>query len=126
MAIGRWAARGCLVRTLVGEVLQPPGGTLALLRRCHAGDNHACIQRQNMRGQSLRRTQGGGDIRASTPKPATPLMAQRPVPTRALLLPPSWPGQRGPVLQEVLEGWDGFTRGTVPSTARTGTDLFVC
>lgn len=85
MTKGCWAARGCWVWTLVGEVLQPPrggwegpGGTLALLRRCHAGDNHACIQRQNTRGESSCRRQGQGGELSHNPQSSIPTMVTTP------------------------------------------------
>lgn len=96
MATGCWDARGCLVRRLVGEVLQPAGedregprGTLVLVRGRHAGDNHACIQKQNMRGQSSCRKQHGGQYLSLNPQITTPPMMQPPVAPQVVLFPHS-------------------------------------
>lgn len=77
MAIGWWDAWGCLLWTLVREVLKPwraavgqchegPRSALVLMRGRHAGEDHACIQRQNMHGQSLCRRQQGGTSESQT------------------------------------------------------------
>lgn len=122
MAIGCWDAWGCLLRTLVGEVLQPaggcregPGGALALVRGCHAGEDHACIQRQNTRGQSsCRRRQGGVRYLSLKPQNFHPTGHTTPCAHQN----PSFPhplASRGDRDLSCGKGWagrGGFTAGT--------------